>query len=218
MMRIMMRILKKARFVILLAIISAIAYADDAVNTNLTQMLKNMHSMQADFAQTIVDKKGRVLQKSYGHMDLQRPSQFRWDTQQPTKQLIVTDGKRLWIYDPDLEQVIIRKLVKAAGETPAMLLSDQDLALGNEFSIRQINNPSSALQWYLLTPKDKSSIISMLKLGFQNQQIQQMQLQDNLGHSTNIVFSHIKINSPISASLFSFKPPAHIDVIDETKR
>lgn len=203
--------IKKIVFSIFLSLgFISIAHADAA--GTLSQLLKNMHSMQADFTQSIVDKRGKVVQKSVGRMDLQRPNHFRWDVRSPIKQLIITNGKKIWIYDPDLEQVTIRKLVKAAGETPAMLLSDENLTLTNDFSVQQLNDSS-----FLLIPKDQGSIISSLKLGFSNQQIREMQMQDHLGHTTKIEFSHVVLNKPESASLFNFKPPANIDIIDETK-
>lgn len=189
----------------------------ESANDTLSQLLKNMHSMQADFTQTIVDKKGKAIQSSSGHMSLQRPSQFRWDVTHPIRQLIVTNGKRLWIYDPDLEQVTIRSLARAAGETPAMLLSDENLSLGKEFTVRPIAGEGSAMQWFMLIPRDKSTVISALKLGFANQVIHEMQLQDHLGHTTKIEFNHVKLNSPLSSSTFSFKPPSQVDIIDETK-
>jgi len=192
------------------------AHAESASDT-LTGYLQNMRSMRADFTQTIIDNKGRALQKSSGEMLLQRPNQFRWDVKTPIRQLIVTNGKRLWIYDPDLEQVTIRGLAKAAGETPAMLLSDPNLSLGKEFDVKAITVASSALQWFMLTPKDKSTVISALQLGFANHIIQEMQLSDHLGHTTKITFTHVKLNAPINSSLFSFTPPTHVDVIDETK-
>ncbi len=209
------QMLRNLLFTLLIFFTTSISYADEAAD-KLTQLLKNMHSMQADFTQTILDKNGQAVQKSTGEMSLQRPSQFRWDVKKPTKQLVVTNGKKLWIYDPDLEQVTIRSLVKTAGETPAMLLSDEDLAVGDEFSVRETNH-STELKWFVLIPKDKSTAISALKLGFANQEIRQMKLEDHLGHTTLIEFNHVRTNIPLTASTFSFTPPGHIDVIDETK-
>ncbi|MHB1949275.1 MAG: outer membrane lipoprotein chaperone LolA [Gammaproteobacteria bacterium] len=202
-------------FITALFFISA-AQAESATDT-LTGFLQNMRSMRADFTQTILDNKGHALQKSSGQMLLQRPNQFRWDVKSPIRQLIVTNGKRLWIYDPDLEQVTIRGLAKAAGETPAMLLNDPNLSLGKEFDVKAITVDSSALQWFMLTPKDKSTVISALQLGFANQIIQEMQLSDHLGHTTKITFNHVKLNVPLASNLFNFTSPAHVDVIDETK-
>lgn len=213
-----MVILQKLFFLLIFLFINSVfsvSYADSSSET-LSTLLRNMHSMQADFVQTMLDKKGKSIQKATGHMSLQRPSQFRWETIKPNHQLMVTNGKRLWIYDPDLEQVTIRTLVRAAGSTPAMLLSDEDLSLGKEFTVQSVKS-SSPLQWFLLIPKDKGSSIASMKMGFMNQQIQQMELQDHLGHITHIEFNHINTNLKLAASLFHFKPPAHIDVIDETK-
>lgn len=179
----------------------------------LATLLKNMHSMQADFSQVIINKNGKTLQKSAGRMYLQRPSQFRWEVSSPNRQLIIANGKRLWIYDPDLEQVTIRSLVKAAGETPALLLSDEDLSIGKEFTVTKMKDST-----FILIPRTEGSMISRLKLGFVNNQIQEMQLQDHIGHTTNIHFTHAKFNSSLASSLFTFKPPANVDVIDETKR
>jgi outer membrane lipoprotein carrier protein len=184
----------------------------------LTQLLRNMHSMQANFLQTVVDKNGKALQKSTGVMSLQRPSQFRWDVKKPTPQLIVTNGVRLWIYDPDLEQVTIRRLASAAGETPALLLSDEKLSLAKEFNVKAMSNSTPEMQWFLLNPKDDGNMISVIKLAFANNQVREMQIQDHLGHTTLIQFSNVKMNIPLSSSLFLFKAPANIDVIDETKR
>ena len=202
-------------FTFLLCSTPLLAAASDS--ETLSTLLKNMHTMQADFTQVIINKNGKALQTSTGRMYLQRPSQFRWDVASPNKQLIITNGKRLWIYDPDLEQVTIRSLVKAAGETPALLLSDESLSIGKEFTVSTINN-SSSLQWFMLIPKDESSMISRLKLGFANNQIQEMQLQDHIGHTTHIYFTRVKFNTPLASSLFTFKPPANVDIIDETKR
>lgn len=184
---------------------------------HLSALLKNMHSMQANFIQTIEDKNGQAMQKNTGKMALQRPNQFRWEVLTPLHQLIVTNGKILWIYDPDLEQVTIRKLVKAAGETPAMLLSDETLSLAKEFNVKALKSSSDHLNWYVLTPKDQGSIISTLKLGFNQNQIRLMELEDHLGHITHIQFKEIKFNRSFSSNLFNFKPPAHVDIIDETK-
>lgn len=201
-------------FLILLATIS-LAYAD-ASSDMLSNLLKNMHSMQANFTQTIVDKKGKTLQTSTGTMSLQRPSRFRWDVKQPIAQLIVTNGVRLWVYDPDLEQVAIRRLPSAVGSTPALLLSNEDLSLTTEFNVRSLPN-SSSQEWFLLNPKDPSSMIAAIKLGFANGEVQEMHIQDHLGHLTKIRFSHVQMNVPLNPALFIFKPPAHIDIIDETK-
>jgi outer membrane lipoprotein carrier protein len=211
-----MRHMIKKLVVIIGLFVLPIAYADTA-SSDLTQLLNNVRSMQGGFVQTITDTKGKALNQTSGRMALQRPGKFRWETLRPNKQLIVTNGKKVWIYDPDLEQVTIRYLTKEAGETPALLLSDTNTTLAKDFRVQSMPAHSS-IRWFLLTPSDKSSVFAAIKLGFENQQIKQMQLQDHLGHITQIQFNHVVINTRLSSSLFAFKPPSNVDVIDETRK
>lgn len=184
----------------------------EPVNDSLSNLLQNMHSFSANFVQTITDN-GKTLQKSTGQMWLQRPGQFRWQVNSPIKQTIIAHGKRLWIYDPDLEQVTIRSFSKTAGQTPAMLLSDPNISLSQDFNVK-----STGVDSFTLTPKNKNEMLVHLKLSFSNKMIHKMELEDHLGHITVIQFNHAKINPTLAASLFNFVPPKSIDIIDETKR
>ncbi len=201
---------------VLISFFSCSYAAIPSASDDLTQLLNNIHTMQAGFSEVIKDTKGKTLNRSEGKMSLQRPGKFRWDVISPNPQLIVTNGKKLWIYDADLEQLTIRFLGKEAGEAPALLLSNTNETLAKDFNVEAVNH--SAIQWFLLKPKDKSSMFESIKLGFENQQISQMQLRDHLGHVTAIEFKQIVLNKSLSQSLFDFKAPAKVDVIDETKR
>ncbi len=189
----------------------------DTASAELLGLLNNVRNMQGEFIQTISNNKGKTVNQTRGLMALQRPGKFRWDTRQPNKQLIVTNGRKVWIYDPDLDQVTVRYLTKEAGETPALLLSNTNSTLEKDFRVEVVNTNSS-LRWFLLTPKDRGSMFEAIRLGFENQQIKQMQLQDHLGHITHIQFNRVVMNTGLSPALFTFKPPANVDVIDETKR
>jgi outer membrane lipoprotein carrier protein len=191
------------------------SYADPA-SDQLLQLLNTIHTLQADFTQVVTDAKGRTLNRAEGQMSLQRPGKFRWNVQHPNAQLIVTNGKKIWIYEPDLEQLTIRYLGKEAGETPALLLSNTNETLTKDFSVQTVN--SADMQWFLLKPKDKGSMFEKIKLGFVKQEIRQMQLQDHLGHTTVIQLNRIVMNSTLSPSLFNFKASGKVDVIDETKK
>ena len=60
--------------------------------------------------QYVLDASGSRLQETHGHMVLAQPNQFWWQTADPFAQLLVSNGKRLWIYDEDLEQVTVQTL------------------------------------------------------------------------------------------------------------
>jgi outer membrane lipoprotein carrier protein len=184
---------------------------------DFTSLLNKVHSMQASFTQTTLDAHGKATQKASGQMALERPGKFRWDVKKPMPQLIIANASKLWIYDPDLEQVTIRSLKNAAGESPALLLSHDDSNLENTYNVEAIQKNTNQ-RWFSLTPKKKDNLFESIQMGFANNQIEEMQLNDNLGHTTLIQFKDIKLNQALSASLFSFNPSKKIDVIDETIR
>jgi outer membrane lipoprotein carrier protein len=174
--------------------------------------------MKADFTQTVYDNKNKAIMKSYGRMAMQRPGKFRWEVTKPIPQVIIANSTRLWIYDPDLEQVTIRALKKAAGETPALLLSHVDMVLSQSYQVEQVPSKTPGTQSFSLMPKGQDNMFASIQMNFANNKIQSMQLRDHLGHTTLVLFQHTQTNPSLPASLFNFKPPARTDVIDETKR
>jgi outer membrane lipoprotein carrier protein len=194
------------------------ANADESSDA-LSRLLLNIHSMQANFSQTVQDKTARSNTQSSGKMALVRPGKFRWEVTKPTKELIVTSGNHLWIYDPDLQQATLQTLKGSSGKAPALLLSDENLTLETDYNVKVV--PAlmaiAGLQIFELTPKDSDDPLQSIKLTFLQQRIKEMQLQDRLGHTTIISFNKVEINNPVADSLFKFTPPENIDVIDETK-
>ncbi len=193
-------------------------HADQASDA-LSRLLLNIHSMQANFTQTVQDKSAQSTTQSSGKMSLVRPGKFRWDVTKPNKELIVASGAHLWIYDPDLQQATLQTLRGGGGKAPALLLSDDNLALDNNYNVKSV--PAlmaiAGLEIFELTPKDPDDPLEKIKLTFLHQQIREMKLQDRLGHTTIISFNKVETDQPIADSLFKFSPPENIDVIDETK-
>lgn len=199
---------------VILFVFCTSSFAQEA--QGLVELLSSIHTLQGDFVQTILDNKGRAIQQSEGQMALERPGHFRWQVHHPIPQLIIADDTKLWIYDPDLQQVVIRPMVKAAGQTPAFLLTNVAQALDKDFIVRNMPAPEN-WEWYSLTPKNKDNMYSSIQLGFLNHDIKEMRMKDNLGHNTVIQFRRLHKNISLSASLFKFHPPANVDVIDETR-
>src|SRR5689334_4293065 len=75
----------------------------------LNAFVKQTQSARSAFTQKVLDKSGKAIQSSSGVLAFSRPGKFRWEYRKPNEQLIVGDGERLWIYDPDLNQVTVKK-------------------------------------------------------------------------------------------------------------
>lgn len=178
----------------------------------LANYLSQFHSMQAHFTQTIRDARGRVLDQSEGEMALLRPGKFRWETTQPQQQLVIANGSTVWIYDKDLDQVTKQKQQNDNRLSPALLLSANDQRLLQNFNVTQAKSDD-----FLLKPKKNSdALFARLMLQFNQGKLQGMKMEDKLGQTTLITFSHSKINLPLTEQTFQFTPPKGVDVIDNT--
>lgn len=206
------------RYILALLLFTVFTTAYATADADLSNLLNSLRSIRANFTQTVYDNHGKTVQKSYGHMALQRPGKFRWEIKKPIPQVIIANQTRLWIYDSDLQQVTIKALHRAAGETPALLLSHEDTQLNNDFSVIEIKKNTPGWRWFELTPKSSDNMFASVQMGFMNKQIHEMRLKDHLGHTTKIEFSNAETNINLAPSLFNFKAPAGVDVIDETRK
>lgn len=178
----------------------------------LTNLLNNFHSMSAQFDQTIIDPHGNAIQQSSGQMALQRPGKFRWETQRPNAQLALADGRNIWVYDSQLQQVT-RQTQIAANNSPGALLSGDVSKLSKEFNINSLAPIANTNQGFNLVPKNKDALFQSVELYFTHGLLQSMRLKDNLDQTTVVQFHQVKNNLALNPSLFRFVPPKGVDVV-----
>lgn len=179
----------------------------------LHRFLDTTKTLRADFAQIVVAKNGRKPQQSTGVMMFARPGKFRWQIEKPYSQLLVGDGEKVWIYDPELRQVTVRKVGAALGGTPAALLAG-DNTLEKNFTLRE-GGESEGYEWVEAVPKAPDSGFEKVRLGFAGNELKAMELFDNFGQTTSLLFAKLERNPQLAPALFRFTPPAGADVIGE---
>lgn len=187
--------------------------AEDVAVQRLTTLLNQAQTISGRFSQLTLDGSGTQLQETSGAMSLKRPGQFRWHTDAPMEQLLVSNGETIWLYDPDLEQVTIQKMDQRLTHTPALLLSGDVSKIAESFDIT-LKEGGNVVD-FILKPKAADSLFDSLRLSFRSGVINDMQLIDNVGQRTNILFLGVKMNPPIDASQFTFAIPEGVDVIQE---
>ena len=200
------------------ALLAAVClFAAQAANAGavdkLHQFLESTRTVRADFAQSVAARNGRKPQLSSGVMLFARPGKFRWEIEKPYAQLLVGDGERVWIHDPDLRQVTVRKVGSALGGTPAALLAGES-TIEKNFALREVGD-KDGLEWVEATPRSPDSGFEKVSLGFAGSDLRAMELLDSLGQTTSLRFSHLERNPRLAPSLFRFTPPANADVIGE---
>lgn len=199
---------------ILLAVLmsfSAAAFCE-AADQVLQTKLNAIRSMTASFKQ-VVKAKERVVSRSSGTMALQRPGRFRWQTKEPMAQLMIADGQRIWIYDTDLEQVTVKKQEKGLGGTAALFLSGYDNTVTRDFTVVQSGSGDNSV--FDLQAKSPKANFQRMKLVFHKDMLTELVLFDQLGQVTTVQLAKTKLNPQLAVSLFQFKTPKGVDVVQQ---
>ncbi|MFV3380392.1 MULTISPECIES: outer membrane lipoprotein chaperone LolA [Pseudomonas] len=196
-----------------LALGAVSAQADEKDVARLTQLLEKSQTISARFSQLTLDAGGTSLQETSGEMSVKRPGLFYWRTDAPQEQVVVSDGQKVTLWDPDLEQATIKKLDVRLNQTPALLLSGDVSKISQSFDIT--SKEQGEVTDFTLKPKTKDTLFDSLRVSFRRGLINDMQLVDSVGQRTNILFNGVKANEAIPASKFQFKIPEGADVIQE---
>lgn len=205
-------------------VFAATPASEQQATSNLVKQLTGIQSLSANFEQTTKVTNSKAPQKKgltsqhmnqtfKGVMKVARPGKFFWETSTPSKQTIVTTGKTVWIYDPDLQQAIRQSLDEQVANTPALLLSGNTSQIMQSYRVTQ---PDRSKTYYTLYPKDSEGAFQSLTISFgANKAPSLMILQDSLGQTTYVRFNNVKLNAAIPASTFNFTPPKGTDIIDQ---
>jgi outer membrane lipoprotein carrier protein len=183
----------------------------DAVQT-LKDFGREVKSGKAEFTQTVTSPDGQRKKSSSGSFEFQRPNQFRFVYTKPFEQLIVGDGQKVWIYDPDLKQASARRLSAALGATPAALLAGANLE--KDFELKALP-AAQGLDWVQAQPRQADSGLQSLKIGFKGRELAAIEVVDGFGQRSLLQFSGVQANAPVAAERFRFVLPPGADLIEQ---
>jgi outer membrane lipoprotein carrier protein len=161
----------------------------------------------------VFDRAGKVVDRASGTFAFARPGKFRWTYEKPHKQVLVGDGTKLWIHDPDLNQVSVKRIDAAVSSTPAALLAGKD-DITALFTLRDAGS-AEGLSWVEATPKAQDTGFERVRLGLSGKTLAAMELQDQLGGRTMLRFLDLKANAAVPPDTFKFTPPKGADVIED---
>jgi len=194
-----------------IATIGAAQPVTDDGDALVDAFVNDVVTFSADFEQSLIDADGRMLEKTSGTLEIQRPGRFRWVYEEPYEQWLVADGTNIWSYDVDLEQVTVKPQAEALANTPALLLGGSGAAM-DQFE-RDGSFTENGLTWIRLVPVDTDSGFRRVELGFENDRLSRMVFFDNLEQTTVVVLQNVVVNEPIDAARFRFAVPDGVDVV-----
>ncbi len=190
--------------------------SDSAAVARLAELLEGIDTFQADVRQLIVESTGGVLEESEIKFILKRPHGFYWETLEPYPELIVTDGNKLWNYQPDLLQVTVDDWDPDRSELAAQLLSGRTEEIASEYTV-SAQSAADGRDWeFFLVPLDPGSIYERVTLYFEAGELDSMHLISGSGQRTLWEFNNQTVNEAVADEVFVFSPPDDIEVIDNT--
>ncbi len=206
----------KLKSILVSALLSFTSAAHAVSGTEyLNHFMNKVKSLKAVFTQEVVSDEGKITQTTYGTFKLLRPGRFIWEYESPAPQKIISDGKNMWIYDVELEQVTVKPLSQALGSSPAAILTNA-ASLSKKYTVLE-KSPREGLQWVELLPKDKQGDFLKVEVGLDDAGVQAMDLYDQFGQLTVIRFRESDYGVPLSRSIFQFVPPKGVDVIGKPR-
>lgn len=204
----------KAFPVILLAALPVMAFAGPT--EELVKRLSAVQTLSGSFEQVVLDQGGTRLQEASGDMHMARGNRFRWHTREPFEQLAVSDGKLVWIFDVDLEQVVEKPLTEDSASTPALLFGGDPASVAEAFVVTEGDRDGKAVTYHL-APRLDDSLFVQLEVTFVGDEPQSMRLEDALGQQTALDFHNTVVNGKLDNDLFNFIAPDGVDVIRQSE-
>jgi outer membrane lipoprotein carrier protein len=196
-------------FIAIITSLSMPAWAEDA-EQRLKVALKNMDNLSAEFKQTLLDEDKNIVQQSSGTLALQRPGKFAWIYTEPFEQRIIADGSELWVYDVELDQVTVKPMDASISNAPIMILMKES-DVTQQFNVIEVGQ-RKFLFWIELEPREKDLEYQRIFIGLDDGQVRAMELQDQFGQSTQIVFDNLRVGVVHNPAIFKFVPPEGVDV------
>lgn len=192
-------------------LLASLAARADAVD-RLREFVRDTKTGRAGFTQTVTPPDGSRAKTSSGSFEFARPDRFRFDYAKPYPQVIVADGRKVWMHDPDLNQVTVRKLDQALGATPAALLAGNSL----ERDFELVAQPArDGLEWARATPRLQDGGFQWMAVGFRGPQLVAVEILDRFGQRTLLRLEALQANPVLAPERFRFVPPAGADLIEQ---
>ena len=178
----------------------------------LREFVQTVRTGQGRFTQTVTSPDGRRRKVSQGVFEFQRPNRFRFVYAKPFEQTIVADGQKVWMHDPELNQVSVRKLTQALGATPAALLAGGNLDQDFELTAEPARD---GLEWAKATPRQRDGTIQSMRVGFRGRELAALEILDHFGQRSLLQFADFKANAAVPPEQFRFTPPPGADLIEQ---
>ena len=198
---------------------SCIALTTQEVVQRVQEEYEKICSLTADFTQESTSKmlNQTRITKAKGKAFFKKSGFMRWEYTTSPKNLWVSDGKTLWLYQPEENQVIVEKVDPETGRVfLAFVMGEGDLT--EEFDIHRWDQEvEESDEGYRieLTPKQPHAMMDRLILTVDRKTsyVEGTEIYDAYGNLTQTRFKRVRVNRELPSDLFTFEIPPGTEVI-----
>ena len=196
----------------------AIAAEPDITLSQILDGVENKYtgkSFKAEFIQESTIKAMEITDFASGKIFVRYPGMMRWEYENPEKQVIITDGYKLWIHKPVDNQVM-------TGSAPAFFsdgkgasfLSDIKL-IRQKFKISREVSQEDFFYELKLQPLEKTLDVTDIRLSVTKNTFTVIRIitYNSYGDENRIEFTNHEFAVKLPESLFSFEIPPGADVV-----
>lgn len=202
----------RQRLLIILLFVIAFPVQAQTARQQLNVFASGLKTASATFQQVVTGPNGENVQSAQGLLQMKSPNRFRWEYSKPNDQLIVADGTKIWVYEPDLKQVTVKPQDALNQDNPLSALSSPE-ALDRFYKLTELPE-QRGIRWLQLVPKrPESSPFDKALLGFDGNGLRSMRLFDNLGQVSEFRFGSWKRNAAIADNKFRFTTPKGVEEV-----
>ena len=185
---------------------------------SIQRQYEKVSTFEADFTQRSYVKMMNQTHSVKGTVKIKKPGKMKWVYGAPDTQILISDGKNLWLYVPEEEQatkVPVESIYSS--NTPALFLAGKG-KLSRSFNVESVSEENKNIL-VTLVPKNEDQGLARLILhaNKKNYQITGSTVYDKLGNKTEIRFSQIRINREIPEEQFQLKTPPGVEILDYTQ-
>ena len=189
----------------------------ETVLNRVENFYRRVTSLSGSFSQEVYWRKGYEVEASGGKFWFCKPNLLRWEYRYPEKLLIVSDGKKVYFYSGEDQQVLILSPKKAFSRIVLGLLSGK-AELARRFEILFGSPEENGFYFLELRPREDESISRIkLKVRAESGEIREIWYWDPLGNVTHLALEDLKINPKIDKQKFVFEIPKGVEIVEETQ-
>lgn len=189
--------------------------------STLGSHLERFSSLSGAFKQENVDTLQDRRTEASGRFSFMKPGLMRWKYDRPDPYTIIVGSRRIWIFDPVLETVTIHNTSKIEGFKALSMLFEPE-KLQSRFNpakpARNLLEIQAGDKQLFLVYKQRDPNIAEIQIAFNaDYQIRQFVIVDHNSNYRRFTLSGLNIGSGLDPSIFDFKIPEGVEIIDKTR-